>query len=128
MRQHRQRERRPARPLGPMQSERTISDVPSFVALLHRFGFVSSDVKLGKHVGWSEYQRVANDPVVTRIRERLQRDGELRKGSGLFSAVAETEQALVVLSKDPDALLRLRARMTLNDFRLTPADRGEETK
>jgi hypothetical protein len=127
MRNHRRAERRPARPIGPMR-ERELETTSGFVALLHRFGILDKDQKLSKHQGWSEYQRVERDPVVSRVREKLRSDGELRKGSGLFSAVHETEQALVVLSKDPDALLRLRARMFLNDFRLGPEDKEEKTK
>jgi hypothetical protein len=107
--------------LGAMQVEREVSTVTVFEALLRRFKFVDRDTKLPKHAGWSEYQKIERDLVVTRIRERLRRDGELRKGSGLFSAVSETEQALCQMSEDQ--ILRLRARMVLNDFRLTAEDK-----
>jgi hypothetical protein len=124
MRSRQRRERRPKElRLGPMQTEKTISDVPVFVALLHRFNIVDRDTKLGKHTGWSEYLRVQNDPVVSRVRDRLWRDGELRKSSSLFSAVYETEQALCQMSEDQ--LLRLRARMILNDFRLSEKDKEQ---
>ena len=109
--------------LGPMVTEKKISDVPVFVALLHRFGFVNRDTKLAKHAGWSEYLRVERDPILTRIREQLRRDGELRKGSGLFSNVAETEQALCHMS--PDQLLRARARYVLKDFRLIAEEKEQ---
>jgi hypothetical protein len=121
----RQPERRPARQIGPMVSERVISNVPSFVALLHRFGFIDREAKLKGHAGWSEYTKVENDLVVTRIRQQLLREGKLVQRSGLFDNVRQTEQALASMSEDQ--LLRCRARYFLNDFRLTPADR-EETK
>lgn len=107
--------------LGVMVTERQISHIPVFVALLHKFGILDKEVKLPNHEGWSEYLKVQNDLVVTRIRERLWNAGELRKGSGLFSAVHETEQALLEMNEDQ--LLRLRARMVLNDFRLTAEDK-----
>jgi hypothetical protein len=120
-------ERRPARPIGPMQSERTISTLTVFENLLRRFNFIQRDDKLPKHAAYSTYQRIERDLVVTRVRERLARDGELRKGSGLFSAVFETEQALLQMSEE--AILRLRARMCLQDFRVThPEDREEISK
>jgi hypothetical protein len=126
MRSNRRGERRPAKQqrLGPMVTERVITDVPSFLTVLHRFGIVDKTAVLGKHGAWSEYLKVQNDLVVTRIRERLSRDGELRKGSGLFSAVQETEQALCQMN--PDQLLRLRARMVLNDFRLSAEDKEQQ--
>lgn len=109
-----------------MQSERTISDVSSFVALLHRFCFEDKERKLGKGAGYSQYLRIENDPVVLRIRQQLLREGKLLQRSGLFDRVRQTEQALCAMS--PEQLLRARARYILNDFRLTPEDKGEETK
>jgi hypothetical protein len=126
MRSNRRAERRPARPLGAMR-DREVTTVTVFEALLRRFGFVQWGDKLPRHAAYSTYQKIERDPMVTRIRERLRRDGELRKGSGLFSAVHETEQALAQISEE--AILRLRARLLLQDFRVThPDDKGESEK
>ena len=117
-----QRERRPAR-LGAMEVERKISTVPSFVTLLHRFGFIGRDTKLSKHAGWSEFSKVEGDPVVCRIRERLKREGKLQQRAGLFSSVQEVQQVLLLMSADQ--LLRAKARYVLNDFRLTAEDKEQ---
>lgn len=121
MRSNHRRERRPVR-LGPMETERKLETASSFELLLRRWGFVDRDTKMANHAFYSEFQKVAADLVVARMVQQLKSQGKLTQ-RGLFSAVRETECALVAMqSADPDSLLRLRARMALNDFRLTPAD------
>jgi hypothetical protein len=107
-----------------MQSERVISDMPTFIGVLVKFGIADREQKSTKHQGYAEYRRVENDPVVTRIRERLRAQGKLLQRGGLFSNVGETEQAMSTMNDEQ--LLRLRARMVLNDFRLKPEDKGKE--
>ena len=129
MRSNRQRrERRPARLFGqrniatqPIAAARQLETVSVFDALLLRFGIIDRDTVLTKHAAYAEFARLQRDPVVQRVREELWNAGELRKGSGLFSSVAETEQCLLQMSEDQ--LLRLRARLVLNDFRLTAEDK-----
>ena len=128
----RQRERRPKLLFGqrnivtqPIAAQRELETVSVFESLLRRFGIIDRDANLTKHAAYSQFAKIERDLVVSGIRERLRRDGELRKGSGLFSAVHETEQALCAMT--PDQLLRLRARMILQDFRVThPDDKGEK--
>lgn len=105
-----------------MQTERTINtDVPTFLSLLINFGFVEKTARLPKHAAYAEYARVAADPVVSKVREKLRAEGKLEVRSGLFSGVAETAQVLATFSDEQ--LLRIRARRILNDFRLGPEDK-----
>jgi hypothetical protein len=128
----RQRERRPKLLFGqrnivtqPIAAQRELETVSVFESLLRKFGIIDRDANLTKHAAYSEFAKVERDPVVSRIREKLWKEGKLRKGSGLFSNVAETSQCLELMSSD--ALLRLRARMILQDFRVThPDDKGEK--
>lgn len=108
-------ERRPAR-LGPMQTEKTISTTPACLQLLIDFNIVERDAKFSKHAAWAEYQKVSADPVVSRWRELLKREGRLQQRAGLFSCVAETQAALEAMSEEQR--LRVRARLILKDFRV----------
>jgi hypothetical protein len=110
--------------LGVMQTERTVSTVSIFEALLRRWGFLHRDTKLNSHGYFSEAQKIQSDPVVSRITRRLISEGKLTQRSGLFDSVRLTDCTLAAMSEDQ--LLRLRARIALNDFRLTPADTKEQ--
>jgi hypothetical protein len=111
--------------LGAMR-DREVTTVTVFESLLRRFGFITRDTKLARHEGWSRFLQVQSDSVVTRVRERLKCEGKLQQRAGLFSSVHEVEAALCAMSAD--ALLRLRARIILQDFRLTAAEDKEGEK
>lgn len=112
-------ERRPAR-MGCMEVERPVSTTPVFLKMLIDFGIVPRDAKFSGHGGWAEFEKVSRDLVVTRVRERLKREGKLQQRAGLFSCVQETQAALEAMSET--ARLKLRGRLVLNDFRLDEED------
>ena len=121
MRSNRRAERRPARPLGAMR-DREVTTVTVFEALLRRFGFVQWGDKLPRHAAYSTYQKIERDPMVTRIRERLRRDGELRavtrrpggidrmKPRGLCVPVGRDEWVLLELGTAPQNVAAVERR------------------